>query len=103
MFAEAASTASKRQFQRKPLCYCSHYLVWLVIRHRFHVCIGATPGNRKLCFPSESSKVEFIPMINGFEPMGDCGYDVCGDDIPDEYQVLGRWEAQKYNICPMQL
>ena len=26
-------------------------------------------------------------MINGFDQMGDCGYDVCGDDIPDEYQV----------------
>ena len=29
-------------------------------------------------------------MINGFEPMSDCGYDVCGDDIPDEYQVASN-------------
>ena len=72
-----------------------------IVKHRLHVCTGATPGNRKLCFPSESSKVEFIPMINGFEQMGDCGYDVCGDDIPDKYQVqvLGHKEALKYNNC----
>jgi len=63
---------------------------------------GATPGNRKLCFPSESSNVEFFPMINGFEPMSDCGYDVCGDDIPDEYQtILGFNEPNQADQADM--
>ena len=56
------------------------------------------PHFRKLCFPSESSKVEFIPKINGFEQIGDCGYDVCGDDIPDEYQVLGAGHRTLSNL-----
>ena len=67
-----------------------------IIQPRLHVCTGATPGNRKLCFPSESSKVEFIPMINGFDQMGDCGYDVCGDDIPDQYQVARCWVTRRH-------
>ena len=54
------------------------------------------PHCRKLCFPSESSKVEFIPMINGFEPVSDCGYDVCGDDIPDQYQVARCWVTRRH-------
>jgi len=43
---------------------------------------------REKCFPSDPN-IEFIPMIFGGEQgLEDCGYEICGTDIPDEYQVI---------------
>ena len=46
------------------------------------------PGDdRRDCFPSDPS-VQFVPMIREGGLMGDCGLEICGDDIPQEYQVM---------------
>ena len=42
---------------------------------------------RQKCFPSDSN-VTFVPMIFGGERgMDNCGEEICGGDIPEEYEV----------------
>ena len=42
---------------------------------------------RQKCFPSDPN-VTFVPMIFGGERgMDNCGEEICGGDIPEEYKV----------------
>ena len=42
---------------------------------------------RQKCFPSDSN-VTFVPMIFGGERgMDNCGEEICGGEIPEEYKV----------------
>ena len=53
---------------------------------------------RQKCFPSDPN-VTFVPMIFGGERgMDNCGEEICGGDIPEEYKVSVQIKSQSVTI-----
>ena len=89
-FGERPNTPFLKTFNSKTtnlmtVCFCC----WLVssVRTSEEVKVNTNLIPRQKCFPSDSN-VTFVPMIFGGERgMDNCGEEICGGDIPEEYEV----------------